>query len=121
MQYQILVVEDNLDIRENICELPELSNYRVSTACNGKDGLEMALQQHSDLILCDIKMPVMDGYHLLEHVRKSSSLNNSRFVFFSSSAEKKEIEDGLKMGADDYIVKPINGEDLLRKLKKLLR
>jgi CRP/FNR family transcriptional regulator, cyclic AMP receptor protein len=117
MKQKILIVEDNGPIRENTAELLELYNYAVLSACNGKDALSMASQQTPDLILCDIQMPVMDGYSLLEHVRKTPSLNRSRFIFFSASAEKKEIEAGLQMGADDYIVKPFTGEELLDKIK----
>lgn len=120
MKQKILLVEDNLPIRENTSEMLELSDYAVVTACNGKEGLDMALDQIPDLILCDIQMPVMDGYHLLDLVRKESSLNKSRFVFFTASAEKKEIEQGMLRGADDYIVKPFTGEELLNKLKGLL-
>lgn len=120
MKQKILVVEDNGDIRENTTELLELSDYSVLTANNGKEGLDMALQETPDLILCDIRMPVMNGYNLLENIRKQPSLKNSRFVFFTASCEKKEIEMGMRMGADDYILKPFTEEELLGKLKKLL-
>ena len=117
MKQKILLVEDNLDIRENTTELLELFNYTVVTANNGEEALNIALQQTPDLILCDIQMPVMNGYHLLEHIRKLPSLNNSRFLFFSASCEKKEIERGLLLGADDYIIKPFTENDLLDKIK----
>jgi CRP/FNR family transcriptional regulator, cyclic AMP receptor protein len=65
-------------------------------------------------------MPGMDGYHLLEHIRKVYTLQNTRFIFFTASAEKKEIEDGMRLGADDYIVKPFMGDVLLSKIEKLL-
>ena len=120
MKYKILLVEDNEPIRENTIELLELSNYDVVTACNGKEGLGIAMQQSPDLILCDIRMPVMDGYHLLEHIRQQPSLSNSRFVFFTAKNKKKDIDVALKMGADDYIVKPFTGDELLDKLSKLL-
>ena len=120
MPFKILLVEDNEPIRENTTEILELSGYKVLSACNGKDGLDMALKQNPDLILCDVQMPVMDGYHLLENIRKSPSLAHSRFVFFTASSEKKDIQKGMQMGADDYIVKPFTAEELLDKLKKLL-
>jgi len=120
MKQKILLVEDNGHIRENTTELLEFYNYFVLSASNGKEGLDMALQHTPDLILCDIRMPVMNGYHLLEHIRKSPTLNNSRFLFFTASCEKKEIEMGLLMGADDYILKPFTENDLLGKLKKYL-
>lgn len=120
MQYKILIVEDNLSIRENAAEILELSDYKVLNACNGKDGLKMALVQNPDLILCDIQMPVMNGYQLLKRIRHIPALVHSRFVFLTASSEKKDIQKGMEMGADDYIVKPFTVEDLLEKLKKLL-
>lgn len=120
MKHKILLVEDNEPIRENTSELLEYFDYTVLSACNGEEGLDMALKQKPDLILCDIKMPVMNGYHLLEHIRKLPSLCSSIFVFFTASCEKKDIELGMRMGADDYIVKPFSEKELLGKLKKLL-
>jgi CRP/FNR family transcriptional regulator, cyclic AMP receptor protein len=120
MHNKILIVEDNVAILENTTELLELSNYKVVGASNGRDGLTIALQEKPDLILCDIIMPGMDGYHLLEHIRKVDVLQNTRFIFFTASAEKKEIEDGMRLGADDYIVKPFMGDLLLSKIEKLL-
>ncbi len=121
MKYKILIVEDNVPNRENTTEMLELFDYTVSTACNGKEGFDMALQQHPDLILCDIIMPVMDGYHLLKRIRNHPSLGNCPFVFLTSSSEINEIEMGLQMGANDYIVKPFSANGLLEKLKKQLQ
>ncbi len=118
MKHKILLVDDNEPIRENTAELLEMSDYTVQTACNGKEALAAALQQPPDLILCDIAMPVMNGYHFFEHVRKHPALNKSRFIFFTASAEKKEIEAGLHMGADAYITKPFTGEHLLEVVHK---
>jgi CRP/FNR family transcriptional regulator, cyclic AMP receptor protein len=120
MHHKILIVEDNISILENTTELLELSNYNVVCASNGKEGLTVALQEKPDLILCDILMPGMDGYHLLEHIRQEHALQKTRFIFFTASAEKKEIEDGMSLGADDYIVKPFYGDALLEKIEKLL-
>ncbi len=120
MIHKILLVEDNVPIRENTAELLELSGYVVLTACNGKEGLDISIKEHPDLILCDIQMPVMDGYHLLEYIRQTDSLVHLPFIFFTASCEKKEIAYGMNMGADDYIVKPYSGTDLLNKLKKQL-
>jgi CheY-like chemotaxis protein len=97
----------------------ELDNFIVVTANDGAAGLDMALKQIPDLILCDIQMPVMDGYHLLEHIRKLSTLDNCRFIFYTASSEKKEVEKGLLMGADDYIIKPFDGDELISKLKRV--
>ena len=120
MKQKILLIEDDLDSRENTIELLELYNYFVFSASNGEEALSLALLVTPDLILCDIKMPVMNGYHFLEHIRKLSYLDNARFVFFTSSCEKKEIEMGMQMGADDYIIKPYEETNLINTLKMQL-
>ena len=120
MEQTILIIEDNVEIRENTTELLELFNYKVLSAGDGEKGLNMAMLLIPDLILSDIQMPVMNGYHLLEHIRKLPSLNKCRFVFFTASSEKKEIEMGLLMGADDYIIKPFTENELMDKIKKNL-
>ncbi len=120
MKQKILLIEDDLDSRENTIELLELYNYFVFSASNGEEALNLASLLTPDLILCDIKMPVMNGYHFLEHIRKLTYLDNAHFVFFTSSCEKKEIEMGMQMGADDYIIKPFEENDLINKLKFLL-
>lgn len=120
MKQKILLIEDDLDSRENTTELLEHYNYFVFSASNGEEALSLALLLTPDLILCDIKMPVMNGYHFLEHIRKLSFLDNTRFVFFTSSCEKKEIEMGMQMGADEYIIKPFEENDLISKLKMQL-
>jgi len=120
MKQKILLVEDNCLLRENTTEMLELYNFTVLSASNGEEGLALAVKLTPDLILSDIKMPVMNGYHFLEHIRKEPSLSNTRFVFFTAACEKKEIDFGLTMGADDYILKPFTETDLLTKLKKHL-
>ena len=120
MKHKILLVEDNEPIRENTTELLEFGSYNVSTACDGEEGLNMALQQAPDLILCDIQMPKMNGLHLLRTIRQNDFLKNTFFVFLTASSEKKEIQMALEMGANDYIVKPFTERELMDKLKNLL-
>ena len=106
MKHKILLVEDNEPIRENTTELLEFGDYNVVTACNGEEGLNIALQQSPDLILCDIQMPKMNSLHLLQTIRQNDFLKNTFFVFLTASSEKKEIQMALEMGANDYIIKP---------------
>jgi CRP/FNR family transcriptional regulator, cyclic AMP receptor protein len=120
MKYKILLVEDNVPIRENTIELLELSDYTVIPACNGVEGLDAALAHLPDLILCDIQMPAMNGYNLLKQVRANEKLNNCRFVFFTASSEKKDVDAAMQMGADDYIIKPFTGGRLLEVLETIL-
>jgi CRP/FNR family cyclic AMP-dependent transcriptional regulator len=117
---RILLVDDNEAIRENTTELLELEHYQVITACNGKEGFDLALSESPDLIICDIMMPVVDGYHLLEYLRNEASLKHIPFIFFTASAEKSEIKKGFDMGAAGYIVKPFDADDLLNEISHIL-
>jgi CheY-like chemotaxis protein len=117
---RILLVEDNEAIRENTTELLELENYFVLTACDGLEGLNVALREIPDLIICDIMMPEIDGYHLLEILRRHPLFENTPFLFFTASAEKSEIQKGLELGANDYIVKPFDADEFVQLMAKYL-
>jgi CheY-like chemotaxis protein len=117
---KILIVDDNEPIRENTAELLGFYQYDVITACNGEEGLAAAIQEAPHLILCDEQMPRINGYELLILIRKISSLNNTRFVFFTASSETIEIEHGMQAGADAYIVKPFTEEELITVIKNAL-
>ena len=120
MKQYILLIEDNDFIRENTSELLELSNYEVVTVRDGKEGLEMIQAKNPKLILCDIMMPQMNGYEFLKIIRQEYQLTAVSFIFFTASSEKKDIEKGLQMGATDYMIKPIDSNDLLNLIQKHL-
>ena len=110
---KILLIEDNDLIRENTAEILELANYKVITAANGKIGVEQALQQMPDLIICDIMMPVLDGYGVLHAVQKNEKIKNTPFIFLTAKTERNDFRKGMESGADDYITKPFDGTELL--------
>ena len=110
----ILVVEDNDEVRENIAEILELSNYRVITEANGKGGVESALKEVPDLIICDIMMPVLDGYGVLHLLNQHASTYGIPFIFLTAKSEKSDLRKGMELGADDYITKPFDGIELLK-------
>ena len=118
---KILVIEDNETIRENTAEILELANYSVETAENGKIGIERALQNKPDLIVCDIMMPELDGYGVLNIVQHNPSLSNTAFIFLTAKAEGGDFRKGMGLGADDYITKPFSGTDLLNSVESRLR
>ena len=89
---QLLLIEDNNEIRENTAEILELAGYKVSTAENGKLGVEMALKQRPDLIICDIMMPVLDGYGVLHLLNKNSELTGIPFIFLTAKAVAMILE-----------------------------
>ncbi len=120
---KILLIEDNDDIRNNTAEILELSNYEVITAENGKIGVEKALEHKPDLIICDIMMPVLDGYGVLHAIHKNDTIKNTPFIFLTAKTERSDFRKGMELGADDYITKPFDGTELLNavdsRLKKL--
>ncbi|GGH83152.1 DNA-binding response OmpR family regulator [Filimonas zeae] len=118
---KILLIEDNHSIRENTAEILELANYKVYTAENGKVGVEAALEHKPDLIICDIMMPVLDGYGVLHLIHKNPSLQNTPFIFLTAKTERADIRRGMELGADDYLTKPFMETELLTAIESRLR
>jgi DNA-binding response OmpR family regulator len=118
---KILIIEDNQSIRENTAEILELANYHVFTAENGKIGISLALENKPDLIICDIMMPELDGYGVLNIVQHNPSLTNVPFIFLTARAESGDIRRGMGLGADDYIAKPFSPTDLLNSIDSRLQ
>lgn len=118
---KILVIEDNAEIRENTAEILELANYKVFTAENGRSGIEVALREKPDLILCDVVMPVLDGFGVLHLVHKNPAIRNTPFIFMSAKAERAEMRKGMELGADDYITKPFEKTELLQAIECRLK
>jgi CRP/FNR family transcriptional regulator, cyclic AMP receptor protein len=117
----ILVIEDNEDIRENVDEILTLSNYKVLTAPNGKEGIEIAQQQHPDIIICDIMMPGIDGYGVLHVLHKDPETQSIPFIFLTSKSERSDFRTAMELGADDYITKPFAGNELLNAIESRFR
>src|SRR6185436_19212243 len=117
----ILLIEDNEDIRENTAEILELSNYKVIVAENGKIGVEKALEHKPDLIICDIMMPVLDGYGVLHAVHRNETIKNTPFIFLTAKSERSDFRRGMESGADDYITKPFSGTELLEAVDSRLK
>ena len=118
---KILLIEDNENIRENTAEILELANYKVFTAENGKIGVEIALQEKPDLIVCDIMMPVLDGYGVLHLLHKNPAVQHTPFIFLSAKAEREDMRRGMELGADDYLSKPFEGTELLNAIESRLK
>src|SRR5215469_6915204 len=118
---RLLVIDDHDDIRENIAEILTLAGYEVFTAGNGKRGVETALREHPELIICDIMMPELDGYGVLHLLRKNESTVNTPFIFLTARTERTDFRKGMEMGADDYITKPFDDIELLNAIEIRLR
>ncbi|WP_210517905.1 response regulator [Hymenobacter terricola] len=111
----ILLIEDNELIRENTAELLELAGYTVLTADNGKTGVELALRLATkpDMVVCDIMMPVLDGYGVLQIFNQNPRLAGVPFLFLTAKTERADLRRGMAMGADDYLTKPFDEAELL--------
>jgi CheY-like chemotaxis protein/CRP-like cAMP-binding protein len=120
MSTKILLIEDNTEMRENTAEILELSKYKVLTAKNGKEGVAMAQQEKPDLIICDIMMPVLDGYGVLHLLSKDENTANIPFIFLTAKAERSDFRKGMEMGADDYVTKPFDDIELLNAIERRL-
>ena len=110
---KILIIEDHEDIRENLAEILDLAGYMTFTAENGKIGVEIAEKERPDLILCDVMMPVLDGYGTLSILHKKQSTADIPFIFLTAKSEKADFRYGMNLGAEDYITKPFESNELL--------
>jgi PAS domain S-box-containing protein len=121
MVSKILVVEDSKIIREEICEILEFEGFEVIWAENGAKGLKKAKVTLPNLIISDISMPKLNGYQFLKELQKSSTTESIPFIFLSGKTELPDLRKGMNMGADDYLVKPINTDELIKVVKSKLK
>lgn len=121
MLRRLLVIDDHDDIRENIAEILTLGGYEVFTAPNGKRGVETALKEKPELIICDIMMPELDGYGVLHLLRKNEATLETPFIFLTAKTERADFRKGMEMGADDYITKPFDDIELLNAIEIRLK
>jgi CheY-like chemotaxis protein/CRP-like cAMP-binding protein len=117
---KVLLIEDDEVVRENTAELLELANYKVYTAANGKIGISEAKKQLPDIILCDIMMPELNGYGVLQILSKEPETKHIPFIFLSAKTEHKDIRKGMDLGADDYITKPFDESELFSAIESRL-
>jgi len=118
---KILVIEDQEEVRENICEILELTGYEVRSAENGKRGCESAVQWTPDLILCDVMMPELDGFGVLKILRKRPDTQTIPLVFLTAKVEPADLRKGMGLGADDYLMKPFDDTELLEAVELRLK
>jgi CRP-like cAMP-binding protein/ActR/RegA family two-component response regulator len=121
MSYNILLIEDDLEMADNISAILELAHYKVLHAPNGKIGVNLAQRNHPDLILCDIMMPELDGYGVIHILNMDPATANIPFIFLTGKGDKADFRAGMNLGADDYISKPFDGVDLLKVVEMRLK
>ncbi len=119
---KVLVVEDDIHLLEGIRDILELDGYQVLTAENGSHGIEVLQKQASppDLIVSDIMMPKMDGIQFLKEVRKENRWFSIPFIFLTAKGERSDVHRGMRLGVDDYVIKPYDPGDLLVKIESRL-
>lgn len=118
---KILLIEDNKDVRENTADILELANYIVATAENGKIGVQKAKQFKPDLIVCDIMMPELDGYDVLRSLGGDGLTASIPFIFLTAKTDRADMRLGMNLGADDYLTKPFEENELLEAISSRLR
>ena len=118
---KILVIDDEEGIRDTLETILSLDGYDVTTAINGEEGIKSAEAHIPDLIICDIMMPIMDGYEVAKRVRENKEMVATPFLFLSAKASHMDFRKGLGAGADDYLIKPFRNEELLAAIEMRLK
>ena len=117
---KILIIEDEPEMRRNLATILRLEKFVPLTAENGRVGVERARRDAPDLILCDVMMPELDGYGVLQSLREEAATAAIPFIFLTAKGEKPDIRAGMNLGADDYLTKPVAKADLLTAVRTRL-
>jgi DNA-binding response OmpR family regulator len=120
MMKKILIIEDDPVLREITAKFIQGENFEVFVAANGLEGVQQTLQHLPDLILCDISMPYMNGLDFYTTIKQIKATATIPLVFFSASIENEDIRAGMRLGADDYIIKPFDFNELLKVIQTRL-
>lgn len=117
---KILVIEDTHGLREVIVDILTFEGMQVIEAENGQVGIDKAKEHIPDLILCDIMMPVKDGYQVFDELSQNIDLKDIPFIFLSAKTNSENVLEGMVLGADDYITKPFESDLLISSIKNKL-
>ena len=117
---KILVIEDELFVRENIVELLEAEDFEVFSTENGILAILWAQENNPDLVICDVMMPEMNGHEVLAEIRQLPQTTLTPFIFLTAMADKGDIRYGMELGADDYLTKPFTRHELLSAINSRL-
>ncbi len=117
----LLIIEDDADLRANMALILKMEGFKVKVAKDGPAGLAMIRRVKPDLILCDILMPGLDGYSVMETVKHDPFLAKIPFLFVSALNDRGQVRNGMILGADDYLTKPFSADELLAAIKARLQ
>lgn len=110
---KILVIEDEAETLQNLVLMLEMEGFKAFSAPNGRAGVAVARRELPDVILCDVSMPELDGYGVLETLRTDSATVGIPFIFLTAKGDKRDLRMGMNLGADDYLTKPAGAEEVL--------
>ena len=116
----ILVADDEEDIRELVSYRLSRSGYEVIGAEDGQDALERAREQVPDLMVLDVMMPRLDGYELTRRLRAEESLRSVPVILLTARSQESDVSRGFEVGADDYLKKPFNPDELVARVRAVL-
>lgn len=116
----LLVIEDEVPLRANLVRILSAEGYRVLAAADGDEGIRRVREGRPDLVICDILMPLVDGFGVLASLRSQPETAAIPFIFLTASADKEDLARGLRSGANDYVTKPFKIADLLAAVRKRL-
>ncbi|MBN1177666.1 MAG: response regulator [Anaerolineae bacterium] len=117
---KILVAEDERDIRELIAFTLRFAGFDVVLARNGEEAVELAAVEHPDMIMLDVRMPKLTGYEACRQIKNDPAFAETPVVFLSAKGQDAEIQMGLEMGAEEYILKPFVPDGLVAQVKGVL-
>lgn len=117
---KILIAEDERDIRELITFTLRLNGYDVVSASDGEEALELALKEAPDLVLLDIRMPRLNGYEVCELIKNNEATKHIPVIFLTAKGQENEVDQGMKAGAADYILKPFSPDQLVERLRRFM-
>lgn len=121
MTRTILIVEDNHEFRTLLRKILLNAGYKAIEAVNGQEGLEAARKHRPDMVLCDVQMPLMNGYELVAALRAEPELGPVPIIMISVQSKVDEVVKGLKVGADDYLTKPFDPDEVIARVGSLFR
>ena len=117
---RVLIIEDEPRMRTNLATILSMEGYDVVTARDGREGVTFAQQQRPDFIFCDMAMPKLDGHGVLMELRADPAIARTPFVFLTARGDRPDIRSGMNLGADDYLVKPVDVSDLVGAIQSRL-
>lgn len=117
---KVLVIEDEAETRDNLVLMLEMEGFKPLAAPNGRVGVRVAKRELPAVILCDVSMPELDGYGVLEALRADEATVLIPFIFLTAKGDKQDLRTGMNLGADDYLTKPAGAEEVLAAIRARL-